>query len=170
MNGALGTVRDIHYEDPGAMGCKDAKFYVVVEFPKCTLTTPLIPGKPTTWVPIPVIEARCDLQKCGCCTCTYMPLLVCIVVSIYKSQGQTNGGDDSLIKRVVAHLPTKNIKAAAGSSLVAMSRVKDPDLLAFGKAKGAISETEVREIGTTPAYATWQTWLEGLCLMASVMQ
>ena len=51
-----------------------------------------------------------------------------------------------------------------------MSQVKDPDLLAFGKAEGAISETEVREIGTTPAYATWQTWLEGLRLMASVTQ
>ena len=91
-----------------------------------------------------------------------MPLRVCIVLSIYKSQGQTVGGDDSLIKRLVAHLPTKNIRAAAGSSLVAMSRVMDPQLLAFGNAEGTISEVEVREIGTTPVYATRRAWLEGL--------
>ena len=99
-----------------------------------------------------------------------MPLRVCIVLSIYKSQGQTVGGEDSLIERVVAHLPTKNIKAAAGSALVAMSRVMEPDLLAFGNAEGAISEAEVREIGTTPAYANRRTWLEGLRRMASVTQ
>ena len=170
MNGAIGTVRDIHYENPEAMGRKDAKFYVIVEFPKCTLTTSLVPGRPATWVPIPVMVARCDRQKCGCCTCTYVPLRVCIVLSIYKSQGQTIGGEDSLIDRVVAHLPTKDIKAAAGSALVAMSRVMDPDLLAFGNAEGAISTAEVREIGTTPAYANRRTWLRELRRMASITQ
>ena len=53
MNGALGIVRDIHYEDPGAMGRKDAKFYVIVEFPECTLTKSLVPGKPPTVLFLP---------------------------------------------------------------------------------------------------------------------
>ena len=99
-----------------------------------------------------------------------MPLRVSIVLSIYKSQGQTVGGVETLIKQIVAHLPTKNVRAAAGSSLVAMSRVKDPQLLAFGNAEGTISKAEVREIGTTPAYANRRTWLEGLHRTASITQ
>lgn len=46
----------------------------------------------------------------------------------------------------------------------------DPDILAFGNAEGTISEAEVREIGTTPAYATRRAWLEGLRRMAADTQ
>ena len=47
MNGALSVVKDIHYEDPNAMGRKDATFYVIIDFPLCTLETPLVPA----WTP-----------------------------------------------------------------------------------------------------------------------
>ena len=43
-----------------------------------------------------------------------------------------------------------------------MSQVTDPDILTFGNADGDISEAEVQEIGTTPAYATRRAWLDGL--------
>ena len=170
MNGALGIVKDIHYEDPCATGRKDAKFYVVVDFPLCTLKSPLIPGCPTTYVPIPVITSHCDFEKCGCCRCTHLPLRVSAVLSIYKSQGQTAGSSRSLIKRIVAHLPTSNTRASPGSALVAMSRVTDPRFLAFGNPVNDLVREDVLKIGTTQAYATRRAWLDGLRTRAPATQ
>jgi hypothetical protein len=162
MNGAIGIIRDIHYKDPLAMGKTESQFYVVVEFPQSTLYTPLIPGCPATYVPVPVMQARCDFSCCGCCTCMYIPLRVCIVLSIYKSQGLSIGGSYNVIKRVVVHLPKLNSRAAPGSALVAISRAINPDVLAFGNVYGSLATEEVTKIGTSPVYATHRAWLDKL--------
>ena len=139
MNGAIGIIRDIHYKDPLTMGKSDAHFYVVVEFPQSTLSSPLIPGQPRTFVPVPAIQARCVISCCWCWTCMYMPLRVCIVLSIYKSQGLTIGGPHNVIKSVVVHLPKLNSRAAPGSALVGASRAINPDVLAFGNDCGDLT-------------------------------
>ncbi|KAL7526837.1 hypothetical protein ACHAXR_003194 [Thalassiosira sp. AJA248-18] len=127
LNGSIGTVKDICYQTNACMGQKDADFYVVVQFNDSTLQTPLIPGKPTTWIPIALTTQRCECKRC---TITAIPLRVCKALTIYKSQGMTVGPGKPF-ESLVMHLPTKGVKRAAGSELVGCSRVTAPEILAF---------------------------------------
>jgi len=64
MDGNVGTINAIVYrdrEEPRA--CPESRpVYVIVEFPGCTIPDEdaLIPGKPSTWIPIPVVILRCE--------------------------------------------------------------------------------------------------------------
>ena len=118
MNGTIVIIRDIHYKDPLVMGKPGAQCYGDVEFPHLTRSSSVIPGHPATFVPVPVVHAHGDLSCCRCCTCMYMPLRVCIVLSIYKMQGLSIAGPHNLTKWVVVHLPKLNSRASPGCTLV----------------------------------------------------
>ena len=74
MNGSMGTVIDIVYDDargsrvPGALPL----YVVVVDFPESILSYSLIPGSPPTHIPIPITTDRSnqefeELARRRCC-------------------------------------------------------------------------------------------------------
>lgn len=158
LNGSIGIVKDICYQTNDSMGQKKADFYVVVEFKDSTLETPLIPGKPTTWVPVALSTQRCECKRC---TITAIPLRVCKALTIYKSQGMTVSPGKPF-ESLVVHLPTKGTKRAAGSELVGCSRVTAPEVLAFGNDPSKLSRLEIKKIGTTDAYGKRRNFLNEL--------
>ena len=111
-------------------------------------------------MPVPVIQARCGISYYGRCTCMYLPLRACIVLSIYKSQGLSIGGPHNVIKRVVVHLRKLNSRAAPESALVGTSRAINSDILAFGNDNVGLTIEDVTKIGTTPVYANRRAWLD----------
>ena len=62
MNGSIGTVIDICSPNKNRCNSDDDSHYVVVNFEHCTIPEGqnLIPGKPRTYVPIPVNTTRCE--------------------------------------------------------------------------------------------------------------
>jgi hypothetical protein len=110
-NGSVGTVRDICYPNPDGPYTRysDETEYVVVEFPESKLPVALVPGKPKTWIPIPVHKLRCDMN---CCACTTIPLRLCNSISVHKSQGSTFGQGS----RVLPSQPHRHARARFGGS------------------------------------------------------
>ncbi len=92
MNRAIGAVVDICYKNKdGPYGnVQDQSDYVVVDFPNSIFTEALVPGSPTTFIPMPVHQMLCNRK---CCTCSTVPLRVCVVISMHKSQETTIGDD-----------------------------------------------------------------------------
>ena len=66
------------------------QMYVIVDYPDSTVPEEqkLIPNKPATYVPIPLVTRRCEKK---CCSMTAIPIQVCKALSIHKSQGMTVG-------------------------------------------------------------------------------
>jgi ATP-dependent exoDNAse (exonuclease V) alpha subunit len=115
MNGSVGVVKELSFSNPE--GTPDEKMYVVVDFPDSTVPDEqkLIPDKPASYVPIPLVTRRCE-KKC----CSMIPLQVCKALSIHKSQGMTEG-EGKQFKKVIVHLPLNGNKCP-GQELVATSR------------------------------------------------
>jgi hypothetical protein len=85
MNGSVGIVRDMCFKFPqGDQNSDDETKYVVVEFPDSSIPEDkkLIPGKPATWVPIPLVKNRCEKKSCSI---SAIPLQICKSLSIHKS-------------------------------------------------------------------------------------
>ena len=61
MNGSIGTVIEIIYDDPRGPNIQDSlPLYVIVNFPESTLQTRLISNRPSTHIPIPITTDRCE--------------------------------------------------------------------------------------------------------------
>ena len=65
MNGSVGTVRDICYKNKEGNtpeGDDSVYVYAIVEFPDSTVpeNEAMIPGIPSTWIPIPLVQRRCE--------------------------------------------------------------------------------------------------------------
>ena len=66
MNGSVGTIMDICYKNKeGNAPEGDDSVYVyasIVEFPDSTVpeNEAMIPGRPSTWIPIPLVQRRCE--------------------------------------------------------------------------------------------------------------
>ena len=87
----IGTVKIIVYDDPRGPNLEGSlPLYVVFEFKESTLDNLLIPGNPSTYVPIPVVNNMCEKK---CCTIRTIPLRVCKSITLYKSQRLTVGPD-----------------------------------------------------------------------------
>jgi hypothetical protein len=127
MNGSVGYVRDIVYR-PGTNPRNSQPAYVIVEFPNSTLEECLVPGMPSTFLPIAPVICRCEK---GCCTAQQIPLRVCKAITIYKSQGGSVG-EDEVWEYVVVCLPAANAKhCPPGLQQVALSRAKSIDRMAI---------------------------------------
>ena len=92
MNGSVGTVVDIVYEEAeGPRNQENLPAYVIVDFPKCLFPNAGIgytEQAPKTNVPIPITKEFCDKK---CCTIETIPLRVCKAITIHKGQGITIG-------------------------------------------------------------------------------
>ena len=61
MNGSIGTVIEIIYDDPRGPNIQDSlPLYVIVNFLESTLQTRLINNRPSTHIPIPITTDRCE--------------------------------------------------------------------------------------------------------------
>ena len=149
-NGSVGTVRDICYsmKDGPYSRYSDGQEYVVVEFPESKLPVSLVPGRPKTWIPIPVHTLRCGTN---CCSCTTIPLRVCNCISIHKSQGSTFG-QGQIFDWAVCYLPNVTDTPVPGLEVVALSRCKRPTDMAIGNKKFEISGDKILKIGQSKAY------------------
>ena len=79
MNGSVGTVRDICYKNKEGNtpeGDDSVYVYAIVEFPDSTVpeNEAMIPGRPSTWIPIPLVQRRCE-KKCS--SIRTLPLMIC---------------------------------------------------------------------------------------------
>jgi ATP-dependent exoDNAse (exonuclease V) alpha subunit len=120
MNGSVGTIREIVYEsNNGPDNDNELPSYVIVEFPNSTIPEEgsLIPGKPATMVPIPIVIDCCHKR---CCSITTVPLHVRIAITIHKSQGMTIG-DGQIFEKVIVYLPEAGSRSDPGLELDACS-------------------------------------------------
>ena len=91
MNGSVGVVKDIVYEQEEGPRGNHLPAYIVVDFPKC-----LIPNDEKKWrlqeshtnVPIPIVTDMCEKK---CCQIATIPLRVFKAITIHKGQGITVG-------------------------------------------------------------------------------
>jgi hypothetical protein len=124
--------------------------YVVVEFPDSTIPEGqnLIPGRPARWVPIPLVQRRCERK---CCLISAIPLQLCKSLSIHKSQGMTVG-QGKQFKKVVVHLPIAQRNNCPGLEMVAISRAMTVGDFAIGNKKVEVTKQALRKIGRSKAY------------------
>ena len=140
----MGTIIDIVYYD--ARGSKligALPLYVVVDFPESTLSLNLIPGSPSTHIPIPITTERCERK---CCSMTTIPLRICKAITTYKAQGITVGPDKTW-KRVVVVLATGRQRRTPGAELVGFSRATDSEMMAIGNPLHEIDCMSILKIG-----------------------
>jgi hypothetical protein len=152
MNGSIGTVMDICYPTPSGPYDPDYEGkaeYVVVDFPQSTLPVSLVPGKPSTCVPVPVTVCRCDNN---CCTCSTIPLRVCKATSVHKAQGGTFGAGQ-VFTHCVSYSPQRqDVAQTPGLELVALSRPQRPTDMAIGNKVSDMEKSAILKIGTTESY------------------
>ena len=68
MDGSIGKVKEIVYDDPRGPNLVGRLFlYVVVESKKSTLENPVIPDTLLTYIPIPVVNDMCEKKYCTIC-------------------------------------------------------------------------------------------------------
>jgi len=162
MNGSVGTVRDICYKNKEGNtpeGDDSVYVYAIVEFPDSTVpeNEAMIPGRPSTWIPIPLVQRRCEKK---CCSIRTLPLIICKSLSIHKSQGMTVG-EGKQFKKVVVHLPN-NRRIVPGLELVAISRAVSIQDFAIGNEENDITKQRLKRIGNTPAYKARNEFLAKL--------
>ena len=118
LNGSVGIVRKIvfSHKDGPKLHKNNLPSYVIVEFKNTTIPEHMkaFPEHPSNWVPIPLIEERC--QKL-CCTVKTIPLRICIALSIHKSQGMTIGPNQNFEKAIV-YLPESRLNQRQTPGLV----------------------------------------------------
>ena len=151
MNGSVGTVVDIVYENADGPNNENTQpAYVVVDFPYSCIPPQhkIIPNKPSTCIPIPVSTDQCDKK---CCSVTMIPLIPCVAITIHKAQGMTVG-PNQIFEKVIVYLPEDNQRKSPGLELVAFSRATDPNSFAIGNNSSKLSIMSLRKIGNTPAY------------------
>ena len=164
MNGSIGTVVDIVYKNKCPDFQNELPSYVIVDFPKSQIPEDkkLIRDQPSTHVPIPICNVRCEK---GCCSIQTIPLKVCVAITIHKSQGMTIGPGEQF-ERAVVFLPEPNAKSPPGLELVAFSRVSSPSDLAIGNTLRTLSRADVKNIGKSAKYQLrkdFEVEMESLC-------
>jgi hypothetical protein len=169
LNGSVGTIREIVYgSNNGLVNDNELPSYVIVEFPNSKIPEEdcLIPGKPATMVPIPVVIDRCQKR---CCSITTVPLRVCIAITIHKSQGMTIG-DGQIFEKVIVYLPEAGCRSNPGLELVAFSRASGPDYVTVGNDSSILTEMSIKKIGKSVAYDLRREFEQELKQMADVTQ
>ena len=164
MNGSIGTVQEVVYKQSSPDFNHELPSYVIVDFPKSNIPDDkkLIPNRPATHIPIPIVSVLCEKK---CCSIQTIPLKVCVAITIHKSQGMTIGPREQF-ERAVVYLPATNSKSPPGLELVAMSRVTSPSNLAIGNSFRDLTRADIRSIGKTAKYQLrkdFEIEMERLC-------
>jgi hypothetical protein len=160
LNGSIGTVVDIIYEDddgPIADGYP-LPLFVVIDFPNSNIPEEhkCFPNRPRTHVAIPVVQERCQKK---CCCITTIPIRVCIAITIYKSQGLTIGNGEQF-ERVVIHLPLDRRRVVPGLELVAFSHAKNLQCLAIGNRMEELVTDRLMKIGQSKGQQSYKDFMD----------
>lgn len=125
---------------------------MIVDFPNVKFEpgTEWDPAHPT-WVPVPVVEVRCEKR---CCAMKTIPLCVCEAMTIDKSQGLTVGEGELFTKAVVGIAPTKGGRNTPGLDQVGLTRTKEMENVAIVSSDPdqPLSLERLLKIGTSPVY------------------
>lgn len=152
MNGSVGTVVDIVYEEAeGPRNQSNLPAYVIVDIPKCMFPAVGIgytEQAPKTHVPIPITKEFCERK---CCTIETIPLRVCKAITIHKGQGITVGLNHDW-ENVVIYFVEGKKRSQPGLELVALSRVEDPNCLFVGNNSFSLTNEQLSNIGRGLAY------------------
>ena len=155
INGALGRVIDIIYDNPdGPRNDSALPLYVIVDFGEGNITwiedSPFIDedGK-RGYYPVLVRTDRCEQ---GCCTRAQIPLVVATAMTIHKAQGMTAGAGHPIKRVLVTFGPEGAIRSRALSALgltsVAFSRADNERVLAIAE---VLTREDLQKIGSSPA-------------------
>ena len=125
----------------------------------------MIPNKPTTWVPIPLVTRRCEKN---CCQITALPLQLCKALTIHKAQGMTVG-EGQMFEEVVVCLPVGGTKCP-GQELVASSRAVELRDFAIGNPIDQLTKQDLVNIGRTPAYNDRRAFLDKIKIKSGPSQ
>jgi hypothetical protein len=91
---------------------------------------------------------------------TAIPLQVCKVLSIHKSQGMTVG-EGKQFQKVIVYLPINGNKCP-GMELVATSRAVELKDFAIGNSLTQLTRQDLFKIGRTTAYNTRRDFLQDI--------
>jgi len=161
LNGSVGTLIDVIYDDPA--GCRipgKLPLYCVVDFLDSNVPDDqkCIHGMPRTCVSIPVITEHCERR---CCSLSTIPLRLCVAITTYKSQGMTCDGE--IFDRVVVHLPLSTTRCMiTGQELVQFSRAKDLKFIAVGNSVDDLTTEQILKIGKTSGNVKRKCFLDKL--------
>ena len=129
VNESIGTVRDISYKHKNWLRQIPYQLHlcVVVDFKESTVDeeSKWRDNLSRTYIPIIPLTIRCEKR---CCTVTSIPLRVCKVFIIHKSQGM-NVGPGSSFESAIIYLTEKGVRTNPESESVATSRVTDTSFL-----------------------------------------
>ena len=118
MNSSIGIVKEIVYDDPRRPNLVGSlPLHVVVEFKKSTLDNPLMPGNPSAYIPILIVNDMCENKYCTICN---IPLRICEVITLYKIQGLTVG-PSQVWEKVIIWLPIGSQRKTHGEGLTECS-------------------------------------------------
>jgi hypothetical protein len=132
-NSSIGTIKAVMYKDAegphGPDGFKTHPAYAVVDFPDCKIPEEdkIMPGWPSTYVPIVQCHDRCEHK---CCAVIKIPMRPCNAIAIHKSQGQLVGPNEVWKKIVVEFLAAQARNKTPGLEQVAFSRATSLNCLA----------------------------------------
>ena len=149
FNGSVGNLVAIKFADPAGPNADDPEGYAIVDFPLSTIPAHknLIPGMPSTHVPIPMVKMRCERKCCGIET---FPLRMADALTGHKAQGMTIAKNEPFEKAVL-HFPTSATKHnTVGLEYVMTGRVKLLPDFAIGNKVADLDRRTLLKIGTTP--------------------
>ena len=65
FNGSIRDLIDIKFADPAGPKANEPKGYTIVNFTLSNIPTDkaLIPGLPSTFIPVPMVKRRCEKKK-----------------------------------------------------------------------------------------------------------
>ena len=148
FNGSVGDIIHIKFADPAGPNANEPKGYAIVDFPLSTIPSdkPLIPGMPSTCIPIPMVLLCCNAKCCGIET---FPLRMAIGLTGHKAQGMTIAKDEHFEKAVL-HFPTSASKmTTTGLEYVMTGRAKSLSDFAIGNKVADLDRNKFLKIGTS---------------------
>jgi hypothetical protein len=117
-------------------------------------------------VSIPVVTERCKKKCCFICA---LPLQCCVVLSVYKSQGNTVKKNNAF-EALIVNLPTEQTRTTPALELVALSRPDSIHNLAIGNNSSDLSHVMIMKIGTAASNAKRRLFLNRIQQMATQTQ
>ena len=149
FNGSIGDLIDIKFADPDGPNADEPKGYAIVNFPLSNIPADkaLIPGLPSTYIPVPMVKMRCEKK---CCEIETFPLRMAIGITGHKAQGMTIARDEPFEKAVL-HFPTSDSKSSTpGLEYVMTGRAKTLTDFAIGNKVADLDRNKLLKIGTMP--------------------
>ena len=151
FNGAVGTLKSLHFETSEGPDAEELKGYAIVDFPKSTIpeNDKLLPTMDRTCVPVPTVCFRCEKN---CCTMVTFPLRIAVAITAHKSQGMTIAEDEPF-EYAVMHYPEPGTRAPPlGLEHVMTTRPKNLANFCIGNLLNDLDKNTIKRIGKSDGH------------------